>query len=100
MVRGRADGRGVRTPPLLRAGADFGNIFTLRTPMDAAGIYEALSVFGTAVRIVIVGSSFIGMEAAAYLALKKITGIVVVGMEPVSAPCRAPSSLRTRPGRL
>ena len=49
-----------------------GNIFTMRYPSDAA--YVESKMTSPDVNVVIVGSSFIGMEAAAYLKhQKKVT---------------------------
>eukprot|EP00753_Platysulcus_tardus_P008014 PLAT15554.3.p1 GENE.PLAT15554.3~~PLAT15554.3.p1 ORF type:complete len:851 (+),score=393.33 PLAT15554.3:1037-3589(+) len=69
---------------VLRApGWQLDNIFTLRYPGDSAGI-EAAVTSGDVQSVVIIGSSFIGMEAAAYLrARKKIPSVTVVGMEAV-----------------
>lgn len=71
-------GEGFVTP-----GAELANIFPLREGAHAAGIEAAVDAVGAArVRVVIVGSSFIGMEAAAYLvASKKVASVAVVGME-------------------
>ncbi|MBZ0293841.1 MAG: FAD-dependent oxidoreductase [Anaerolineae bacterium] len=64
-------------------GHDLGNIFTLRTWSDADHILKAVV---SAKRIVIIGASFIGMEAAAHLAKYKKdddVDITVVGQESV-----------------
>lgn len=55
-----------------------GNIFQLRESADANAINE--SVDGK--KVVIVGSSFIGMEAAASVA-KRAASVTVIGMEKV-----------------
>lgn len=66
---------------ILVDGSDLANIFTLRFPGDSAGIVNACD---GASRVVVVGSSFIGMEAAAYLRqTKQIENVIVVGMETV-----------------
>jgi NAD(P)H-nitrite reductase large subunit len=65
-----------RTLPV--PGMDAKNIFFLRDPADANNIntsYEGK-------RIVVVGSSFIGMEVAANI-VKKAKSVVVIGMEKV-----------------
>eukprot|EP00161_Ancyromonas_sigmoides_P023159 TRINITY_DN71_c1_g1_i2.p2 TRINITY_DN71_c1_g1~~TRINITY_DN71_c1_g1_i2.p2 ORF type:complete len:550 (-),score=231.04 TRINITY_DN71_c1_g1_i2:41-1690(-) len=63
-------------------GYDLGGIHTLRVPSDAHAI-NALADANPAT-VVVVGSSFIGMEAAACLKqAKKIARVVVVGMETV-----------------
>jgi len=59
-------------------GADLANIFPLREPQDAININN--NVEGK--RVVVVGSSFIGMEVASCIA-KKAKSIVVIGMEAV-----------------
>lgn len=66
-------------------GSDLPNIFGVRTPRDAHAIERLVTPsHGRQPRVIIVGSSFIGMEVAAYLAqVKKITDITVVGMEAV-----------------
>jgi NADPH-dependent 2,4-dienoyl-CoA reductase/sulfur reductase-like enzyme/nitrite reductase/ring-hydroxylating ferredoxin subunit len=74
-----ATGGDARTLPC--EGHDLPNIFALRVPSDSEGINKASA---TAKNVVIIGSSFIGMEAAACLKAKKnIEKIVVVGMEKV-----------------
>lgn len=64
-------------------GAELDNIFALREGAHSAAIEAAVDAVGVAkVRIVIVGSSFIGMEAAAYLlGNKKVKDVSVIGME-------------------
>lgn len=57
---------------------DLGNIFQLRVAEDAKNIVESVSQK----KVVIVGTSFIGMEAAAALA-KEAASIVAIGMETV-----------------
>ncbi len=62
-------------------GHDLQGIFTLRVPEDAAAIDKACEGAKT---VVVVGSSFIGMEAAACLKQSKKIGTVhVIGMEAV-----------------
>lgn len=62
-------------------GADLDGIFTLRTPEDAIKINARCE---GATRVAVVGSSFIGMEAAAVLKQsKKIAEVHVIGMEKV-----------------
>eukprot|EP01098_Paradermamoeba_levis_P014106 TRINITY_DN6626_c0_g5_i1.p1 TRINITY_DN6626_c0_g5~~TRINITY_DN6626_c0_g5_i1.p1 ORF type:complete len:621 (+),score=214.68 TRINITY_DN6626_c0_g5_i1:223-1863(+) len=61
-------------------GHELKNIFTVRFIEDANGIGEAAK---KAKKVVIIGSSFIGMEIAACLVAKKIPSISVVGMEKV-----------------
>jgi apoptosis-inducing factor 3 len=61
-------------------GADLLNVFTLRSFADSEAI---LAVAQTAKQAVVVGSSFIGMEAAAGLAQK---GIKVTVVSPASLP--------------
>jgi len=74
-----ATGGNARTIPC--EGSNLRNIFALRVPSDAAGINVSST---TAKKVVIIGSSFIGMEAAACLKGKKnIESIIVVGMERV-----------------
>jgi len=65
-----------RTVPV--AGMEFGNIFPLKNPEDSLKINETYE----GKKIVIVGSSFIGMEVASCLA-KKAKSVIVVGMEEV-----------------
>jgi len=65
-----------RTIPV--PGMDLGNIFPLRDPADANHIIE--NVEGK--RVVIVGTSFIGMEVASCIA-KKARSVIAVGMESV-----------------
>lgn len=60
-------------------GADLQNIHTLRSFADADAIVEAA---GTASRAVVIGASFIGMEAAFSLR-KRGLDVTVVGPEPV-----------------
>ena len=63
-------------------GAEAGNIFALREVGHAHAIESAVNALGPDTAIVIVGSSFIGMEAAAYLSKTKgYTNVTVVGME-------------------
>lgn len=55
-------------------GADLNNVYVLRTPADASGI--ATNARGK--NVVVVGTSFIGMEVASYLA-SKAKSVTVVG---------------------
>lgn len=67
-------------------GAEADGIFTLKTGLDAANLNASLEqTLKDGKEIVIVGSSFIGMEAASYIALthKKGSSVTVVGMEEV-----------------
>ncbi|CAG8636595.1 12905_t:CDS:10, partial [Ambispora leptoticha] len=68
--------------PLLVPGIDLNNVFYLRTVSDNAKIKQAM---GTDVNekknVVIIGSSFIGMEVASMLAKK--ANVSVIGMEKV-----------------
>lgn len=74
-----AVGGHARTLPV--EGHDLKNIYPLRVAEDSVGVN---SVADSAKNVVIIGSSFIGMEAAACLRGKKnIEKIVVVGMEKV-----------------
>lgn len=52
-------------------GADLGRIFPLRESGHSEGIESTIAALGTDLAVVIVGSSFIGMEAAAYLRRQK-----------------------------
>jgi NADPH-dependent 2,4-dienoyl-CoA reductase/sulfur reductase-like enzyme len=62
-------------------GAELLGIHTLRNPEDAAALSEAVGCTGSK-HVVIVGSSFIGMEYAASLASSGLAkSITVVGME-------------------
>ncbi|KAJ3217395.1 hypothetical protein HDU67_007978 [Dinochytrium kinnereticum] len=73
-----ATGGDPRTLPV--QGKELGNIFTLRGASDSNGIEKAISEVGSEKpNVVVVGSSFIGMEAAAILA--KTCKVTVVGME-------------------
>lgn len=70
---------GGRPRPLDVPGADLGNIFLLRSFSDADAIIRGA---GPASRAVVVGTSFIGMEAAFSLR-KRGLEVTVVGPEPV-----------------
>jgi len=59
-------------------GYELGNIYPLRNPEDSLKINDTYE----GKRVVVVGSSFIGMEVASCLA-KKARSIIVVGMETV-----------------
>lgn len=67
-------------------GAGQRNIHVLREGKDAADITAAVAAAvgagGSRPQVVIVGSSFIGMEAAAYLVKLKTVDVTVIGMEP------------------
>jgi len=65
-----------RTLPV--PGMGLGNIFQLRVPSDAQSINNNID----GKDVVIVGSSFIGMEAASCIA-KKVKSLTVIGMEKV-----------------
>ena len=60
-------------------GGQYENVFTLRTPADADDIIKAAT---SGSRVVSVGASFIGMEAAASLT-KRGLAVTVVGSRPV-----------------
>ena len=66
------------------AGADLGNVFTLRTPEDADAIVRAAE---GAKRVVLVGSSFIALEAAAALGGR---GLAVTVVAPDEVPLTKP----------
>ena len=53
------------------------NIFTLRTLADSHAISKLVSSFTTIPNVVVIGSSFIGMEIAS--TLSKIAHVTVVG---------------------
>ncbi|KAJ3108833.1 hypothetical protein HDU97_010105 [Phlyctochytrium planicorne] len=75
-----ATGGDPRTLPV--QGKELGNIFTLRGVDDSNGIEKAIADIGSEKpNVVVVGSSFIGMEAAAILA--KTCKVTVIGMEKV-----------------
>lgn len=61
-------------------GADLGNILVLRTPQDVGRIIARLP---QATNIVIVGSSFIGLEAASSVRTRGDWNVTVVGQEDV-----------------
>jgi NADPH-dependent 2,4-dienoyl-CoA reductase/sulfur reductase-like enzyme len=56
-----------------------GRVYQLRVPADTQHIYEGCE----GKRLVVIGSSFIGMEAAAALA-KRASSVAVIGMEKVA----------------
>ena len=63
----------------------FKNVFQIRTLADSKGIEETLASLvaaGKDINLAIVGSSFIGMEAAAFL-VSKVKSLTVIGMEKV-----------------
>ena len=72
-------------PPRLLPGAtNFSNIFPLRDVSHSNGIYQALQTISKP-NVVIIGSSFIGMEAATYIInnTENYGSVTVVGMENV-----------------
>lgn len=94
IATGGAPRRFVAPEPFTTPGADLPNIFPLRDAEHAMGVEAAVSAARAAAGlsddapltapIVVVGSSFIGMEAAAYLRQsRKCTNITVLGMESV-----------------
>jgi NADPH-dependent 2,4-dienoyl-CoA reductase/sulfur reductase-like enzyme len=73
-------------------GSTLRGIFVLRDAADIRGITTALALGSPGKKVVVVGSSFIGMEAAAFLAKKTksrkglpapVSSVTVVGMESV-----------------
>ncbi|KAH8550711.1 hypothetical protein BGW37DRAFT_498138 [Umbelopsis sp. PMI_123] len=60
-------------------GVDLQNVFTLRTVHDNNNIQKTIKSFGTKPNVVVIGSSFIGMEFAAVAS--KDANVTVVGME-------------------
>ena len=78
-----ATGGTPRWLPLPGLKGDLGNVFVLRTIPDTQGILKAVGDNGK--KIVIVGSSFIGMEVANCLASMK-NDVAVVGMEKGNDP--------------
>jgi apoptosis-inducing factor 3 len=77
-------------------GADAGRIFPLRETAHSEGIEATVGALGVDAPIVIVGSSFIGMEAAAYL--RKSKGVSTsVELLPRGAGCRAGTWSSCRP---
>ncbi|XP_050069359.1 apoptosis-inducing factor 3-like isoform X1 [Anopheles maculipalpis] len=68
-----ATGSNPRRPPI--EGADLGNVCVLRTAADAKQVNDQL---GPEKRIVILGTSFIGLEAAAYC-VNKVAKVTVIG---------------------
>jgi apoptosis-inducing factor 3 len=66
-----------RTLPV--PGFTSGRVYQLRVPADTQNIYEGCE----GKRLVVIGSSFIGMEAAAALA-KRAASVAVIGMEKVA----------------
>jgi NADPH-dependent 2,4-dienoyl-CoA reductase/sulfur reductase-like enzyme len=73
-----ATGGSPRWLPLPGLKGDLGNVFVLRTIPHTQGILDAVGDNGK--KIVVVGSSFIGMEVANCLAGKK-NDVTVIGME-------------------
>lgn len=78
-----ATGGTPRWLPLPGLKGDLGNVFVLRTIPDTQGILKAVGDNGK--KIVIIGSSFIGMEVANCLASMK-NDVAVVGMEKGNDP--------------
>src|SRR6202044_518776 len=70
---------GTAVPPPF-PGGNFGNVFTLRSPDDAVRIVQAAA---QSQRVVVIGASFIGMEAAAAL---RERGLDVTVVAEESAP--------------
>lgn len=64
-------------PPI--PGAELKNIFVIRTIEDSYGIYGQL---GPEKHVVILGASFVGMEAAAYC-VEKVKSVTVIGRDTV-----------------
>jgi apoptosis-inducing factor 3 len=63
-------------------GSTLGNIFPVKTIEDSKAVEGVLASAGVNIPIVVLGSSFIGMETAAYLlANRKCTNVTVIGME-------------------
>jgi apoptosis-inducing factor 3 len=82
--------RTFRAPePFVIRGAELGNIFVLREGVHAQAVHSAIAgkvaaaSDGVKPQVVIVGSSFIGMEAASYLIKLKTVDVTVIGMEKV-----------------
>lgn len=73
-----ATGGTPRWLPLPGLKGDLGNVFVLRSVPDAQGIVESVGENGK--KIVVIGSSFIGMEVANCLTGKK-NDVTVIGME-------------------
>lgn len=64
-------------------GNELGNIFVMRNVADVNNVEKAIAALaGKKPNVVIVGSSFIGMESAAILA--KVASVTVIGMEKVN----------------
>lgn len=74
-----ATGSRARLIPL--TGSDLRNVFTLRSIADSAAIYGALGS-NKDKHVVILGTSFIGMEAAAYC-IDKARSVTVIGRDSV-----------------
>jgi apoptosis-inducing factor 3 len=69
-------------------GAELNNIFSLRNAQDSLAVHDALQAYSdseSGARVVVIGSSFIGMEAAASISAYAADGLVqsidIVGME-------------------
>lgn len=79
---GGAPRRFVAPEKFTTPGADLRNIFPLRDVGHAVQVEACASALDPTAPVVIVGSSFIGMEAAGYLRQSKgLTNITVLGME-------------------
>ncbi|KAG2459520.1 VPS53 protein, partial [Polypterus senegalus] len=65
---------GCRPRELKCPGSDLGNVRLLRTPSDASAIFQA----AVGKNVVVLGTSFIGMEMASYLS-EKASSVSVVG---------------------
>ncbi|XP_028662728.1 apoptosis inducing factor mitochondria associated 4 [Erpetoichthys calabaricus] len=65
---------GCRPRKLKCPGSDLGNVRLLRTPSDASAIFQA----AVGKNVVVLGTSFIGMEMASYLS-EKASSVSVVG---------------------
>lgn len=82
-----ATGGTPRWLPLDGLKGDLGNVFLLRTLSDTQSIVKAVGDNGK--KIVVIGSSFIGMEVGNCLAGMK-NDVTIVGMEGESSPLRIP----------
>ena len=73
-----ASGSGARR--LSVPGHELGNVFTIRAPEEAAAVSKALKELGGA-DVAVVGTGFIGLEVAAFLASKKdlVKSVTVIG---------------------
>lgn len=64
-------------------GGELGNIFTIRHIEDNQQILEFIKQSAVPPQVVIIGASFIGMEAAAMLTKQPVASVTVVGLESV-----------------